>query len=215
MQRPVIISPKCAVCKAPSKLDYGRHNAKTLEFLMLKYLPNCQHIMHVKCCEKAFKIISYEKRNKFLIVSQYFNKCRHDNKAIFPGLMSINIIFEKDKKPSTGNNNNRVSNKSLNKIRTNTPLDDIALPGLFNIKSSHNNNMINKKIQGYSSNTNFNVFYTINKINAIIYNSSIKESKSLFVITLFLSFICRKPNLSKLEKDISKKSNWTNFEAIN
>ena len=153
MQRPIIISPKCAVCKAPSKLDYGRHNAKTLEFLMLKYLPNCQHIMHVKCCEKAFKIISYEKRNKFLIVSQYFNKCRHDNKAIFPGLMSINIIFEKDKKPSTGNNNNRVSNKSLNKIRTNTPLDDIALPGLFNIKSSHNNNMINKKMQGYSSNT--------------------------------------------------------------
>jgi hypothetical protein len=109
--------------------------------------------MHVKCCEKAFKIISYEKRNKFLIVSQYFNKCRHDNKAIFPGLISINIIFEKDKKPSTGNNNNRVSNKSLNKIRTNTPLDDIALPGLFNIKSSHNNNMINKKMQGYNSNT--------------------------------------------------------------
>ena len=49
------------------------------------------------------------------------------------------------------------------------------------------------------------MFYTINKINAIIYNSSIKESKSLFVITLFLSFICRKPNLSKLEKGVSKK----------
>ena len=49
------------------------------------------------------------------------------------------------------------------------------------------------------------MFYTINKINAIIYNSSIKELKSLFVITLFLSFICRKPNLSKLEKGISQK----------
>ena len=153
MQRPVVIAPKCAICKAPSKLDYGRYNAKTLEFLMLKYLPNCQHIMHVKCCEKAFKIISYEKRNKFLIVSQYFNKCRHDNKVIFPGLMSINIIFEKDKKPSTGNNSNRINNKSLNKLRTNTPIDDISLPGIFNIKGSHNNNIINRKMQGYSSNT--------------------------------------------------------------
>ena len=49
------------------------------------------------------------------------------------------------------------------------------------------------------------MFYTINKINAIIYNSSIKESKSLFVTTLLLSFICRKKNLSKLEKGISHK----------
>ena len=119
---------------------------------MLKYLPNCQHILHVKCCLKAFKIISFKKKNKFLVVTPFFNKCRHDNKVIFPGLMSINIIFEKDKKPSTGNNNNRINNKSLNKIRTNTPMDDITLPGLFNIKGSHNN-MINKKMQGYNSNT--------------------------------------------------------------
>ena len=153
MQRPIVMSPKCAICKVPSKLDYGRHNAKTLEFLMLKYLPNCQHIIHVKCCEKAFKIISYEKRNKFLIVSQYFNKCRHDNKPIFPGLMSINIIYEKDKKPSTGNNNHRVNNKSVNKVRTNTPFDDLSLAGLFNIKSSHTNNLINRKIQGYNGNS--------------------------------------------------------------
>ena len=62
IQRPVHLAPKCAICKSPSKLDYGRHNAKTLEFLMLKYLPNCQHILHVKCCEKAFKMISYEKK---------------------------------------------------------------------------------------------------------------------------------------------------------
>ena len=147
------MSPKCAICKVPSKLDYGRHNAKTLEFLMLKYLPNCQHIIHVKCCEKAFKIISYEKRNKFLIVSQYFNKCRHDNKVIFPGLTSINIIYEKDKKPSTGNNSHRFNNKSLNKLRTNTPIDDLSLPGIFNIKSSHNNNLINRKMQGYNGNS--------------------------------------------------------------
>ena len=38
IQRPVVISPTCAICKSPSNLDYGRHNAKTLEFLMLKYL---------------------------------------------------------------------------------------------------------------------------------------------------------------------------------
>ena len=69
MQRPAVISPKCAICKSPSKLDYGRHNAKTLEFLMLKYLPSCQHIMHVKCCEKAFRLTPHEKRNKFLVVS--------------------------------------------------------------------------------------------------------------------------------------------------
>ena len=151
MQRPVIISPKCAICKSPSKLDYGRHNAKTLEFLMLKYLPNCQHILHVKCCEKAFKLISYEKRNKFLVVSQYFNKCRHDNTLIFPGLASINLIYEKDKKPSTGNNNIRNSNKSSNKIRAITPAEDNILPGLFNIKNSMNNNIVNKRIQGSSS----------------------------------------------------------------
>ena len=157
MQRPIVISPKCAICKTPAKLDYGRHNAKTLEFLMLKYLPNCQHILHVKCCLKAFKIISFEKRYKYLIVSQYFNKCRHDNKSIFPGLLSINLLYEKDKekKPSTGNSNNRFSNKSVNKLRTNTPLDDFGLPGIFNIKSSHNNNnnLINRKMQGYNSNT--------------------------------------------------------------
>ena len=155
MQRPVVIAPKCAICKSPSKLDYGRYNAKTLEFLMLKYLPNCQHIIHVKCCEKAFKLISYEKRNKYLIVSQYFNKCRHDNKPIFPGLLSINLIYEKDKKPSTGNTNNRSNNKSLNKLRTNTPLDDLSfpgIPGIFNIKNSHNNNIMNRKIQGSNSN---------------------------------------------------------------
>ena len=151
MQRPVIISPKCAICKSPSKLDYGRHNAKTLEFLMLKYLPNCQHILHVKCCEKAFKLISYEKRNKFLVVSQYFNKCRHDNTLIFPGLASINLIYEKDKKPSTGNNSIRNSNKSSNKIRAITPAEDNILPGLFNIKNSMNNNIVNKRIQGSSS----------------------------------------------------------------
>ena len=151
IQRPVHLAPKCAICKTPSKLDYGRHNAKTLEFLMLKYLPNCQHILHVKCCEKAFRIISYEKKNKFLIVSQYFNKCRHDNKPIFPGLLSINLIYEKDKKPSTGNNSNRGNNKSLNKLRTNTPIDDMSLPGIYNIKNSQNN-LINRKMQGYSSN---------------------------------------------------------------
>ena len=118
---------------------------------MLKYLPNCQHILHVKCCEKAFKLISYEKRNKFLVVSQYFNKCRHDNTLIFPGLASINIIYEKDKKPSTGNNNIRNSNKSLNKIRAITPAEDNILPSLFNIKNSMNNNIVNKRIQGSSS----------------------------------------------------------------
>jgi len=120
---------------------------------MLKYLPNCQHILHVKCCLKAFKIISFEKKNKSIVASQYFNKCRHDNKPIFPGLLSINILYEKEKKPSTGNGSNRFNNKSLNKLRTNTPIDDLSLPGIFNIKSSHNNNLINRKMQGYNSKT--------------------------------------------------------------
>ena len=152
MPRPIIISPKCAICKSPSKLDYGRHNAKTLEFLMLKYLPSCQHIIHVKCCEKAFRLISYEKRNKFLVVSQYFNKCRHDNTPIFPGLLSINLIYEKDKKPSTVNNSVRNNNKSQNKLRPITPVDENLIPGIFNIKNSMvNNNIINKRIQGSSS----------------------------------------------------------------
>ena len=154
MQRPVVISPRCAICKSPAKLDYGRHNAKTLEFLMLKYLPNCQHILHVKCCLKAFKIFSFEKKNKFLVVTPFFNKCRHDNKPIFPGLLSVNIIYEKEKekKPATGNGSNRFNNKSLNKLRTNTPIDELSLPGIFNIKGSHNNNLINRKIPGYNSN---------------------------------------------------------------
>ena len=151
MQRPVIISPKCAICKSPSKLDYGRHNAKTLEFLMLKYLPSCQHIIHVKCCEKAFRLISYEKRNKFLVVSQNFNKCRHDNINIFPGLSSINLIYERDRKPSTGINNIRNNNKSQNKIRAITPADEKGLPVLFNIKNTMNNNNMNKRIQGSNS----------------------------------------------------------------
>ena len=150
MQRPIIISPKCAICKSPSKLDYGRHNAKTLEFLMLKYLPNCEHIIHVKCCEKAFRLISYEKRNKYLIVSQYFNKCRHDNILIFPGLSSINLIYEKDKKSSTGSKNIRNSIKSQNNIRAITPSEEKNLNGLFNIKNNKNNNIINKRIQGSS-----------------------------------------------------------------
>ena len=151
MQRPVVISPKCAICKSPSKLDYGRYNAKTLEFLMLKYLPSCQHIMHVKCCEKAFRIISYEKRNKYLVVSQYFNKCRHDNTPIFPGLLSINITYEKDKKPSTGGNSMRNKNKSQNKLRPITPIDENGLPGIYNIKNGSNNNLINRRVQGANS----------------------------------------------------------------
>ena len=151
MERPVIISPKCAICKSPSKLDYGRYNAKTLEFLMLKYLPNCRHIMHVKCCEKAFRLISYEKRNKFLVVSQYFNKCRHDNSPIFPGLLSINLIYEKDKKPTTGGSNSiRSSNKSQSKLRPITPVDEMGLPGIYNIKGSANY-MAGKRIPASNS----------------------------------------------------------------
>ena len=151
MERPVIISPKCAICKSPSKLDYGRYNAKTLEFLMLKYLPNCQHIMHVKCCEKAFRLISYEKRNKYLVVSQYFNKCRHDNSPIFPGLLSINLIYEKDKKPTTGGSNSiRSSNKSQSKLRPITPVDEMGLPGIYNIKGSANY-MAGKRIPASNS----------------------------------------------------------------
>jgi hypothetical protein len=150
MERPVIISPKCAICKSPSKLDYGRYNAKTLEFLMLKYLPNCQHIMHVKCCEKAFRLISYEKRNKFLVVSQYFNKCRHDNSPIFPGLLSINITYEKDKKPTTGGNSIRSSNKSQSKLRPITPVDEMGLPGIYNIKNNANY-MMGKRIPASNS----------------------------------------------------------------
>ena len=74
-----------------------------------------------------------------LVVTPFFNKCRHDNKPIFPGLLSINIIYEKEKekKPATGNGSNRFNNKSLNKLRTNTPIDELSLPGIFNIKGSH------------------------------------------------------------------------------
>ena len=151
IQRPVIISPKCAICKSPSKLDYGRHNAKTLEFLMLKYLPSCHHIMHVKCCEKAFRLISYEKRNKFLVVSQHFNKCRHDNIPIFQGLLNINLIYEKDKKTATGNTSIRNNNKSLTNIRAITPVDEKCIPGIFNIKNGMNNIIMNRRFQGSSS----------------------------------------------------------------
>ena len=151
MLRPVIISPKCAICKSPSKLDYCKYNSKTLEFLMLKYLPCCQHIIHVKCCEKAFRLISYEKRNKFLVVSQYFNKCRHDNSTLFPGLSSINLIYEKERKPSTVNNSVRNNNKSQNKLRPITPINDHSLTGIFNIKNNMNNNINNKRIQGSSN----------------------------------------------------------------
>jgi hypothetical protein len=107
--------------------------------------------MHVKCCEKAFRLITYQKHNKFLVVSQYFNKCRHDNCPIFPGLLSINIIYEKDKKPSTGSSIIRKSNKSQTKIRPISPNDEFGLPGIYNFKSSMNNNMPNKRVQGASS----------------------------------------------------------------
>ena len=145
--RPIVLCPKCAICKSPSKLDYGRHNAKTLEFLMLKYLPNCQHIIHVKCCEKAFKLISYEKRHKILIVSKNFNKCRHDNSFIFPGLSTIDIIYENEKKPATGNNS-----KSVNKLRSITPMEDNSFPGLTVIRNNNNNNnLISRRVQGISN----------------------------------------------------------------
>ena len=39
------------------------------------------HLCFTSSIKKPVKIISYEKRNKFLIVSQYFNKCRRNSQT--------------------------------------------------------------------------------------------------------------------------------------
>lgn len=118
---------KCAVCKGKARLEYGRHNAVTIDLLMLKYIKNCKHVVHLKCCEKLFKILSYENRNKIIKVPKFFNKCRHDNLPIFKGLQSIDLQYIET--------TNGESKKNTIK-RSNTPYNGIE--GLYNMMPNSN-----------------------------------------------------------------------------
>lgn len=117
---------KCAVCKEKARLDYGRHNAVTIDLLMLKYIKPCKHVVHLKCCEKLFKILAYENRNRTVKVPKLFNRCRHDNQPVFKGLESIGIQHAE--------NANADSKKSTIK-RSNTPHNGIE--GLYNMMPSN------------------------------------------------------------------------------
>ena len=131
--------PKCAICKSPTKLDYGKHNAKTMEFLMLKYIKNCKHVVHVKCCQKLFKVVGYENNNKTLKVTKSFNKCRHDNKCVFPGLNSVDFIYEKDK--YLYDKEIKDERKSSLKKRSYTPNSGISLDMIVNVNLSKKTNL--------------------------------------------------------------------------
>ena len=109
------LNMKCSVCKTVTKTN------KAMQFLMLKKLPNCTHVIHVRCCEKAFKILNYESHTKNLVVDKYFNKCRICNVDIFTGLKSIKLTIsnqqdrEEQNLISTTNQNRKPKTKSVSK----------------------------------------------------------------------------------------------------
>jgi len=109
----------CCICKSEAKVNLNNNKNKISEFMLAKFIPNCKHVIHLKCCDRAFKIFGYEKHNSVLLVDKLFNKCRLDNKYIFPGLMSIKISFESEKKISSNNlntNNNIVNGVFIDKF---------------------------------------------------------------------------------------------------
>ena len=139
----------CSVCKSLVKTNLIGNKNKISEFMMIKYIPNCRHVIHVKCCDRAFKIIGYEKHNNILLVDKLFNKCRIDNKFIFPGLNSIKFSYEAEKKISSNNLNN------------NNIINGVFLDKLMN----GNNNDIN----------NNNNFLNINPVKKLPSSSSIQK----------------------------------------
>ena len=81
---------KCAICKTVTRQPHTSSHSKAFnQITLLKQLPICKHPVHIRCCDKAFKIINYDVHNKSLIVDKQFNKCRIDNQPIFKGLISI------------------------------------------------------------------------------------------------------------------------------
>ena len=56
---------------------------------MYKELPNCKCVLHLRCCDKMFKVYEYDVHSKSIVVDVMFNKCKEDNTIIFKGLTSI------------------------------------------------------------------------------------------------------------------------------
>ena len=65
-------------------------------------------------------------------------------------ILILFIIYEIDRKHSSRVNSIRRNNKSQSKVRINSPAEENALPVLFSIKNSMNNNNMNKRVQGSS-----------------------------------------------------------------
>ena len=81
---------KCAICKTVTRQPHTSSHSKALnQITLLKQLPLCKHAVHIRCCDKAFKILNYDVHNKSLVVDKQFNKCRIDNQPIFKGLITI------------------------------------------------------------------------------------------------------------------------------
>ena len=84
---------KCSVCKGVihSNQCNNHNNVNTIkqQLLLYKELPTCKCILHLRCCDKLFKVYEYDVHTKSIVVDVMFNKCKDDNTVIFKGLASI------------------------------------------------------------------------------------------------------------------------------
>ena len=136
---------QCSICKQVTK------TSKAMQFLSMKSLPNCQHQIHVKCLDKALKIISYENHHKFLVVDRNFNKCRICSALIFKGLGSIKTMISEEKEnQNVPNNNNSMINKTRTKTKSRSKRQLIA-------------QLMNEKAQEDAN--NFGFAFSIQKVN--------------------------------------------------
>jgi len=83
----------CVVCKS--------NKSSNLDFMQLKKL-NCNHVVHIKCCEKLFNPKD----------SNNYNKCIIDKIIIFKGLTCLNLM-SKDKENANKIGNENKENKAI------------------------------------------------------------------------------------------------------
>lgn len=80
---------KCCVCQGVVHVNKCNGSGNVKQLLMYKELPNCKCVLHLRCCDKMFKVYEYDVHSKSIVVDVMFNKCKEDNTIIFKGLTSI------------------------------------------------------------------------------------------------------------------------------
>ena len=165
----------CAYCKKEAKLN--NNNYKINPNFKLKFIPDCHHVIHVKCAEKIFKFNSYEKHYTTMIVDKLWNKCRIDGKNIFKGLNSLKVVYEENNNNNNNKKaisskivNNNINNNNNNNINPFLQINNIrkvmTREGMINKKQIINKILLEDNLDKYNNNnSDFGFGLNIQKLN--------------------------------------------------